>query len=151
MNVIQSNNSTYLKQDVVYNDKLGKVQIGKLKFFGGMKPIKEFDVSEVKEFKQLNLENVEETNKSTLGSLGGAAVGGLLFGGAGAVVGALSNGNKTKHKTHGTFGFNFKNGDWVLFEYEINPDTMVGRMNKAVVDKLFEVFATKVSNPFEVA
>jgi hypothetical protein len=38
----------------------------------------------------------EESVKKTGGTLGTAAVGGLLFGGAGAVVGALAGGNKNE-------------------------------------------------------
>ena len=42
-----------------------------------------------------NIAKVDAT-KNTLATLGGAALGGLIFGGAGAVVGALASGNKGK-------------------------------------------------------
>ena len=55
-------------------------------------PGKELKLANIAEFEVIT----EESVKKTGGTLGTAAVGGLLFGGAGAVVGALAGGNKNE-------------------------------------------------------
>lgn len=55
-------------------------------------PGKKLKLADIAEFEVITEENVKKFG----GTLGTAAVGGLLFGGAGAVVGALAGGNKNE-------------------------------------------------------
>ena len=50
--------------------------------------------------------------KGSGGSLGGAAVGGVLFGGAGAIVGSVAGGNKVEEFTNVVI--KFTDGEWVV-------------------------------------
>jgi hypothetical protein len=52
--------------------------------------------------------------KGMAGSLGGAAIGGVLFGGFGAVVGAVATGNKIEDFKN--IAVKFTNGDWIVLE-----------------------------------
>jgi len=66
-------------------------------------------------------------HKGAVGTLGGAAAGGVLFGGAGAVVGALASGNK-KILNFSTFGIEFEDGEWVVAEFDNETMPMLYKM-----------------------
>ena len=53
------------------------------------------------------------SKKRAGGSIGGAAVGGLIFGGAGAVVGAIAGGNEVSDYKNAFV--EFTDGNWIVF------------------------------------
>ena len=90
---------------------------------------------------------IQET--SSLGKAGGAVVGGLLTGGAGAIVGAMISGNETKKDFKINLGFKLENKDWfVLTLAEDDKNSMGAKMMQAVVTIIIKRFATKSEAPF---
>jgi hypothetical protein len=71
---------------------------------------------------QIEKVKVFDTNqvetKGMGGTVGGAALGGILFGGAGAVVGALAGGNNTSDFNN--VAIKFTDGEWVVLSAEGN-------------------------------
>ena len=100
----------------------------------------------VTEFKVIESADIEG-QKSTGKKIAGGIVGGLLTGGAGAVVGALALGNS---KT----GFDLKVGisfgdNWVVVRYK-HPkgNSLVGLSIKGEIEKMQKTFATNAVKPF---
>jgi hypothetical protein len=58
-----------------------------------------------------------QLGSSTASKLGGAVVGGLLFGGIGAVVGVVSSGNNKKIQKR-LLSFEINNTDWFTAEFD---------------------------------
>lgn len=87
------------------------------------------------------------SEKKTIGSLGGASLGGALFGGSGAVVGALASGNKVKKEKDISLGIAFKDKNWVVIEFIINED-LLGSVHNSILMELLEVTAKKQKRPF---
>ena len=107
--VINSNNTKNIGQDFVYNAKKNGVQ------FGAWFPTFYNKIEDITNFKILDENHTGQTG--AMGKLAGAGVGGLAFGGAGAVVGALvGTGNKMiKIKQ---LAVEFNNKDWIQIEFE---------------------------------
>ena len=79
-------------------------------------------------------QEVLQVNKSVIGR---AAVGGLLLGGLGAIIGGMSGiGTKTKTKQHGYFVINYtdRNGETAVISFEspFNIDTFVEEFTKVL-------------------
>ena len=142
--VIKSNNPAYISKNLVYRKSTDAVEIG-----GGLfSKATILSASDVTDFKIIDPNAQHVGTKSLGGSLGTAAVGGLLFGGVGAIVGGIAGGNKVKEfaKTHVALQFN--TGDWVVIEYDTARGTMIGSINRTLVDVWQKRYAEKQVSPF---
>jgi len=150
MKIINSNKSEFIGKEILFNKKKGrKVQISKSGFFKSKLEF-EYPFSEVSNFKEVEVQNTETSTKKGLGTVAGGAAGGLIAGGAGAVVGGLAGGNKIKKTSTGKYAMEFNKQDWIIFEVEnLNEDTLVGELNKMLIDELFKEFSHKQDSPFE--
>ena len=146
MDIIQSNQSEFVGRTVNFDKKRNTVSIVKMSFLR-KKSIQSYAGNEVTKFTEISSESIQESSKSTLGTLGGAAIGGALFGGAGAVVGGLSSGNKSENKSTGRYGIEFANDDWVVIEVDTS-DTFIGRVQKHILKEMLTSFAQSVEKPF---
>lgn len=94
---------------------------------------KSFSIIDVNSYK-INI------NGATQGGLGSAAVGGLLFGGAGAVVGALSANKGKINKITVIFNlddFNDPTAEFVVLNVEVKENEMLHKLAKEILDSLF--------------
>ena len=87
------------------------------------------------------------SEKKTIGSLGGAGLGGVLFGGSGAVVGALASGNKIKKEKDVSLGIAFKDKNWVVIEFTMNEE-FLGKVHHSIYMELLEATSKKQKRPF---
>lgn len=81
-----------------------------------------------------------DINGATQGGLGSAAVGGLLFGGAGAVVAALSANKGKINKISVIFNlddFNDPTAEFVVLNVEVKENEMLHKSAKETLDSLF--------------
>ena len=104
-------------------------------------------IKEIKEVKVIDNDTMSSFAKSGANSLTGAAVGGLLFGGAGAVVGSIASGNKNLKEQIVRVGVKFEDENWVVLQAEIN-ETIMGKVNKANLKLLLEMTSSKQLAPF---
>ena len=147
LKITQSNQEDYILRDCAFDDKKDSLIIG-TKIFG-MGTEYEIPCDEVIEFKVLDEDSKPIQETSSLGKAGGAVVGGLLTGGAGAIVGAMISGNKTKKDIRINLGFKLKNKDWfVLTLAEDDKNSMGATLMQAVVTVIIKRFATKSEAPF---
>ena len=149
MKIINSNKSEFIGKDFNFMKKNGrKIGIGKLGFFK-TKTEFEYPFSEVTNFKKVDEQNTETSVKKGFGTIAGGAAGGLIAGGAGAVVGGLAGGNTIKKISKGKFAMEFNNKDWIIFEADnLNEDTVLGTINRVLIDEIFKEFADKQESPF---
>ena len=110
---------------------------------GGIK----YSLDEIESIKILDDISMMANEKNAVGSLGGAAVGGALFGGTGAVVGAISSGNNLTKEQVVNLGIKLTDKNWVVVRFEINQ-TVLGKANKIVLENLLEATAKKQECPF---
>ena len=94
LKITQSNKKEYIGKECSFDGGKDKIIIG-ITWFGLGKQL-EIPCDDVIEFKVLDEDSKPIQETSALGKAGGAVVGGLLTGGAGAIVGAMISGNKTK-------------------------------------------------------
>tara|TARA_B110000459_G_C16444064_1_gene417610 strand:- start:131 stop:580 length:450 start_codon:yes stop_codon:yes gene_type:complete len=147
LKITQSNQEDYILRDCAFDDKKDSLIIG-TKIFG-MGTEYEIPCDDVIEFKVLDEDSKPIQETSALGKAGGAVVGGLLTGGAGAIVGAMISGNKTKKDIKINLGFKLKNKDWfVLTLAEDDKNSMGATLMQAVVTVIIKRFATKSEAPF---
>ena len=147
LKITQSNQEDYILRDCAFDDKKDSLIIG-TKIFG-MRTEYEIPCDDVIEFKVLDEDSKPIQETSSLGKAGGAVVGGLLTGGAGAIVGAMISGNKTKKDIKINLGFKLKNKDWfVLTLAEDDKNSMGATLMQAVVTVIIKRFATKSEAPF---
>ena len=104
-------------------------------------------LNDISELKIIDNETIQRFSKSTTSSLTGAAVGGLLFGGAGAIVGSITSGNKNLKEQLVRVGVKFIDGNWVVLQLLIN-ETMIGRINKKNLELMLEMTKSKQLVPF---
>ena len=104
-------------------------------------------INEIKEVKVIDNETMSSFKKNGASTLTGAAVGGLLFGGAGAVVGSIASGNKNLKEQIVRVGVKFEDGNWVVLQTEIN-ETIMGKVNKENLKILLEMTTSKQLAPF---
>ena len=143
MNIIKSNNQQYIGKQIVLHSKKDHIQIGGGFFSKGII----FSANDVSDFKLIDPEQQHVSTKGIGGTLGTGAIGGLMFGGAGAVLGGLAGGNKVKQfgKTH--VALQFSNNDWVVIEYDTS-DGVVGWTSKLLIEAWQKRYAEKQDNPF---
>jgi len=110
---------------------------------GGIK----YYLKDIVELKVLDNDTMTSFSKSGASSLAGAAVGGILLGGAGAVVGSIASGNKQLKEQIVHVGVKFEDANWVVLQMQID-ETMMGQVNKSNLKILLEMTASKQIAPF---
>ena len=147
LTITQSNKEDYIHRDFSFHAKKDLIIIG-TKILGMGKKY-EISCDDVIEFKVLDEESKAIQETSSLGKAGGAVVGGLLTGGAGAIVGAMISGNKTKKDFKINLGFKLENKDWFILTLDIDDkDDWYGKFSKAMLEEIIKRFATKSEAPF---
>ena len=147
LKITQSNQEDYILRDCAFDDTKDSLIIG-TKIFG-MGTEYEIPCDDVIEFKVLDEESKAIQETSSLGKAGGAVVGGLLTGGAGAIVGAMISGNKTKKDFKINLGFKLENKDWFILTLDIDDkEDWYGKFCKAMLEEIIKRFATKSEAPF---
>jgi len=147
LKITQSNKEDYILRDCAFHEKKDSLIIG-TKIFG-MGTEYEIPCDDVIEFKVLDEDSKPIQETSALGKAGGAVVGGLLTGGAGAIVGAMISGNKTKKDYKINLGFKLKNKDWFVLTISADDkDDWYGKFSKAMLEEMIKRFATKSEAPF---
>ena len=146
--ITQSNKKEYIGKECSFDGgKKDKIIIG-VTWFGLGKQL-EIPCDNVIEFKVLDEDSKPIQETSALGKAGGAVVGGLLTGGAGAIVGAMISGNKTKKDIKINLGFKLKNKDWFVLTISADDkDDWYGKFSKAMLEEMIKRFATKSEAPF---
>jgi len=148
--IINSNKSDYIGKMFDFHHKLkkNKITISKIGFFKNKVEF-EYPLSEITNFKEVDEQYIETSVKKGLGTVAGGAAGGLIAGGAGAVVGGLASGNKTNKTTKVKYAMEFNKTDWIIFEVDnINEDSLTGRLNRIIITEIFKEFAEKQESPF---
>ena len=142
--IVKSNNPAFIGKTMLYRKKTDTAEIGG----GWFSQATIHPASEVTNFKIIDPNEQYVATKGMGGTLGTAAVGGLLFGGVGAIVGGLAGGNKVQafSKTH--VALQFSNGDWVVVEYDTAAGTMIGPINKVIINAWQKRYAEKQISPF---
>ena len=149
MKIINSNKSEFIGKEFLFNKKQGrKIQISKPGFFKSKLEF-EYPFSEVTNFKEVGEKNTETSIKKGLGTIAGGVAGGLIAGGAGVAVGGMAGGNKIKKTSIGKYAMEFNKQDWIIFEVDnLNEDTIIGSLNRAVINEIFKEFSDKQDSPF---
>ena len=107
---------------------------------------------DIKQCKMISDSDQVVSSKGMGGTLAGAAVGGLLTGGFGAIVGGLATGNGHKNVRKAQFAVEFNDGEFIVLELYSKGD-MLGK----VLQTTFNGFVKEVqrftvgSNPFAEA
>lgn len=130
--VINSNNPKFINSLVAVGRK--GIEIGGFLGLGATK----YPLSSITNFK-----NEEQTmiGKGTGGSLVGAGVGAVAFGGAGAVVGSVVGGNNKKIKNR-TLSIEFNSQTWIIVEFD---DVWT---DNVVHNAILTLMAEQQANPF---
>lgn len=106
-----------------------------------------YSIKDISEVKVLENDTMSSFSKSGATSLAGAAVGGVLFGGAGAVVGSIASGNNNFKEQIVRVGVRFEDTNWVVLQMQID-DTLMGKVNKSNLDILLSMTSSKQLAPF---
>ncbi len=106
-----------------------------------------YPLDQIDSLKIIDNASMMASQKSTTGSLGGAAVGGVLLGGAGAIVGAISSGNNLTKEQVVNVGIKFKDKNWTVVRFELN-ETTLGKVHKTVLTRLLESTSQQQECPF---
>ena len=147
LKITQSNKEDYIQRDFTFHAKKNLIIIG-TKILGMGKEY-EIPCDDVIEFKVLDEDSKPIQETSALGKAGGAVVGGLLTGGAGAIVGAMISGNKTKKDIKINLGFKLKNKEWFIATLDIeDKESFTGGMKKSVIEEVIKRFSVKSEAPF---
>ena len=104
-------------------------------------------LDEIDEVKILDNQSLSSYSKSQSGSLAGAAIGAVVLGGVGAVVGSVSSGNKTTIEQIINIGIKLKDSNWVVVTANVN-DSIVGKAEKKAVNDLLEMTRKQQQAPF---
>ena len=104
-------------------------------------------LKDIVEVKVLGDDTVISDYKSGLSSLSTAAVGGVLAGGVGAVVGSVAGGNKILEKNIVQVGIKFSDSNWVILRANID-ETMYGQVQKDNLKAILEMTSSKQQAPF---
>ena len=147
LKITQSNKKEYIGKECSFDGGKDKIIIG-ITWFGLGKQL-EIPCDDVIEFKVLDEDSKPIQETSALGKAGGAVVGGLLTGGAGAIVGAMISGNKTKKNLKINLGFKLENKDWFILTLDIDDqEDWSGKFDKAMLEEITKRFAVKSETPF---
>jgi hypothetical protein len=147
LKITQSNKKEYIGKECSFDGGKDKIIIG-ITWFGLGKQL-EIPCDDVIEFKVLDEDSKPIQETSALGKAGGAVVGGLLTGGAGAIVGAMISGNKTKKNLKINLGFKLENKDWFILTLDIDDqEDWIGKFDKAMLEEITKRFAVKSEAPF---
>ena len=147
LTITQSNKKEYIGKECSFDGGKDKIIIG-ITWFGLGKQL-EIPCDDVIEFKVLDEDSKPIQETSALGKAGGAVVGGLLTGGAGAIVGAMISGNKTKKNLKINLGFKLENKDWFILTLDIDDqEDWIGKFDKAMLEEITKRFAVKSEAPF---
>ena len=106
-----------------------------------------YPLDQIDSLKIIDNTSMMASQKTTAGTLGGAAVGGVLLGGAGAIVGALSSGNNQAKEQVVNVGIKFKDKNWTVVRFELN-ETVLGKAHKTVLTNLLEATSQQQQCPF---
>lgn len=106
-----------------------------------------YPISQISEVKVLDNETIASYAKSGSSSLAGAAAGGVLFGGAGAIVGSIASGNTQLREQTVRVGVKFADANWVVLESKIDA-TIMGKVNASNLKIFLEMTALKQAAPF---
>jgi hypothetical protein len=106
-----------------------------------------YSLDQIDSLKIIDNTSMMASQKTTAGSLGGAAVGGVLLGGAGAIVGAISSGNNQTKEQVVNVGIKFKDKNWTVVRFELN-ETVLGKAHKTVLTSLLEATSQQQECPF---
>jgi hypothetical protein len=110
---------------------------------GGIK----YYLKDISEVKVLDNDTMTSFSKSGTSTLAGAAVGGVLLGGAGAIVGSIASGNKQLKEQIVRIGVKFSDANWVVLQMQID-ETMMGQVNKSNLKTLLDMTSSKQLAPF---
>ena len=147
LKVTQSNQADYINREFSFDANKDMIVIG-MKMLGIGKKY-EIPCEEINEFKVLDEDSKPIQETSAMKKAGGAVVGGLLTGGAGAIVGAIISGNKTKKDLKINLGFKLNNKDWFIATlHEEDKNSMTAGLNKIVIEEVIKRFAVKSEAPF---
>ena len=103
----------------------------------------------MREFKIIDEKLNTTKKKSAGGTIGGAVVGGLLTGGAGAIIGAMLGGNKKIKDAKIDLGFKLKNGDWFVATFKTDDaESFTSSMYKIALEAIIKRFAKVTEAPF---
>ena len=146
MKITQSNVSNWIDAILVIKNA-NQLTIAKSKLFGTNK-LAVYQNNEISQYKEFDSNESIASTKEATGTLVGAGVGGLAFGGAGAIVGALAGGNKTIKSSKTSLAIEFNDGNWIVLEMNTNTDEFEGRCNMAVIKDIRNRCAEKAVSPF---
>lgn len=130
---------------------IGKTNVVNLKKPGLFmnKTILSYSINDVKNFKVIDPNVQKVGTKGALGTIGGAAVGGLLTGGVGAIVGGLAGGNKVETYSTTDVALEFNDGNWIVVHFDnTNDSDITGRLNNLIITTLKQKLSQKLENPF---
>lgn len=108
---------------------------------------RKYFIDEIDEVKILDNQSLSSYSKSQSGTLAGAAIGAVVLGGVGAVVGSVSSGNKTTIEQIMNIGIKLKDSNWVVVTANVN-DSIVGKAEKKAVNDLLEMTSKQQQAPF---
>ena len=148
MKVTNSSISEIINGSFEFIGKARAIILKKPCFFKN-KTVSLYSVSDVKNFKVMDPNVQKVGTKGAIGTVGGAAVGGLLTGGVGAIVGGMAGGNTIKTFSTTDIAIEFNDGNWVVVHFDnTNDDTFVGSLQNVIIDILKQELAQKATNPF---
>lgn len=148
MKIINSNMSEVIGGSFELTGRTGIINLKKPGFFKN-KTVSSYSVNDVTNFKVMNPNVQKVSTKGAVGTIGGAAVGGLLTGGFGAVVGGLASGNNIETFSTTDVALEFADGNWVVVHFDnTNEEEFQGRLNSFIITTLKQRFAHLATNPF---
>ena len=148
MEITSSNISEIINGKLEYIGKSDVINLKKNGFFKD-KTLLSYSGDDVKNFKVMDPNVQKVSTKGTAGSLAGAALGGILTGGAGAIVGGLASGNKIETFSSTEMAFEFNDGNWILVKFaNTNDEDLIGRINNLLINTLKKRFAQSIKSPF---
>ena len=149
MNEIKSSNIPELiNGSFEYIAKTDSINLKKQGFFKN-KIIMSYNATDVKKFKVLNPNVQKVGTKGTVGTVAGAAVGGILTGGVGAIVGGMAGGNQIETTSTTDCAFEMNDGNWVVIHFSnTNDEDFVGRCSNVIIDAYKKRFSSNLVNPF---
>ena len=111
-----------------------------------------YKFTDIKQFKFISDSNQEVSQKKMGGTLAGAAVGGLLTGGIGAIVGGLATGNGSKNVRTAEFAIEMNDGEFIVIGL-YNKGDLAGKMLEVAFNDFVKCTqkVTTGANPFENA
>ena len=148
MDIISSNISEVINGSIEYIAKTDTINLKKPGWFKN-KTIMSYTGADVKTFKVMDPNVQKVSTKGTAGTIAGAAVGGILTGGVGALVGGMASGNKVETFSSTEIGVEFNDGNWAMVKFaNTNDDDFTGRINNLIITALKKRFSQTLEKPF---